>query len=147
MASEKISASAEVAANDAALARTEAEQVLERITGERKDLATNVNAQAAKKPQRGSQRVTAPTSRVGMVAVVALMLGAGAGYLARTPSPTATSASSTTTSVMPVAISPAAALIPAPAADEPMIELHLDRNFESVSRIRPVNETTSKKSS
>jgi hypothetical protein len=119
IAAEKARAVAEVAAKEATGARSEAEQALARISGQRKDAAA-----PSGKPPAGKSRMAA-------IAAVALLVGAGGGYMARQPS-------------APVSATPAAPIL-VRAADEPLVDLRLDQNLESLTRVRPQGSTVSKK--
>ena len=84
----------------------------------------------------------AKSSRVGVVAALALVVGAGAGYFFRTPPAPVELPVSVPVAANRVEQIPAAVPIPPRAADEPVIALRLDRNIESLSRIRPSATST-----
>ena len=134
-AAENVHASSEAAANDAAHARAEAENLLERVAGDREVFTANKHSETTK-PLLSSRHETAnKSSRVGLVAVLALMVGAGAGYWVKTQTATIDAPVVTRVTASRAPINAGVAPIPAPAVDEPVIELRLDRGLESLTRL------------
>ena len=76
--------------------------------------------------------------------MAALVIGVGAGYLARSPAVPDIAPKPAFIAPKPAAVNPAVAAISARIEGEPVIELRLDRGLESLSRIRPPTESAVK---
>ena len=143
LAYEKSRADSEVAAQHAVLATVDAKQQLARFKGERKDFAAKVSTATTKIVASNGRQTTSQAAPAWLVMVVALIIGAGAGYLARAPSDAIDAQVSPPTAARSVATRQDAAIIPARSEDEPVIALRLDRSVESLSRLPAGSDKTS----
>ena len=91
---------------------------------------------ATKFPPSRRQPAAASASRVGLVAALALALGAGGGYLLRAPFESVETTVSAPNTTRQFEVVPAVSITLPPVANEQEIHLRLDRGLESVSRVR-----------